>query len=107
MLGEVTLFHHATLGVAAYAIDPGVTNGCFHLLYNHTAGVALSDEPGLLEAYLVRSTGSLALTGHYHVDTLPQPRHLLEAEALNFLRSTGASYNRYRRRQARRPPQGC
>ena len=65
--------HHATTGVSAYAIDPTATDGGFHLLYDGTVGVTLSDEPQLLEVNLVRSNGSPALTGHYLVDMLPQP----------------------------------
>ena len=73
VLGELTLSHHATTGVSAYAIDPTATDGGFHLLYDGTVGVTLSDEPQLLEVNLVRSNGSPALTGHYLVDMLPQP----------------------------------
>ena len=65
--------HHATTGVSAYAIDSTATNGGFHLLYDGTVGVTLSDKPQLLEVNLVRSNGSPALTGHYLVDMLPQP----------------------------------
>ena len=65
--------HHATTGVSAYVIDPTTTDGGFHLLYDGTVGVTLSDEPQLLEVNLVRSNGSPALTGHYLVDMLPQP----------------------------------
>ena len=73
VLGELTLSHHATQGVAAYTVDPAATNGGFHLLHDIAAGVALSDGPQLLEVNLVRSNGSPALTGHYLVDILPQP----------------------------------
>ena len=31
VLGELTLSHHATAGVAAYAVDPAASNGAFHL----------------------------------------------------------------------------
>ena len=65
--------HHAKTGVSSYAIDPISEDGGFHLLYEGTVGVTLSDEPQLLEVNLVRSNGSLALTGHYLVDMLPQP----------------------------------
>ena len=65
--------HHATTGVAAYAVDPAATDGSFHLLYDGTTGVALSDEPQLLAVNLVRSNGSPVLIGHHFVDILPQP----------------------------------
>ena len=74
VLGELTLSHHATTGVSAYAIDPTATDGGFHLLYDGTVGVTLSDEPQLLEVNLVRSNGSPALTGHYLDDMLPRCR---------------------------------
>ena len=45
----------------------------FHLLYDGTVGVTLSDEPQQLEVNLVSSIGSPALTGHYLDDILPQP----------------------------------
>ena len=32
--GELTLSHHATTGVSAYAIDPITADGGFHLLYD-------------------------------------------------------------------------
>ena len=67
------LSHHATTGVSAYAIDPTVTDGGSHFLYDGTVGFTLSDESQLLEVNLVRSNGSPALTGHYLVDMLPQP----------------------------------
>ena len=76
VLGELTLSHHATTGVSAYAIDLTATDDSFHLLYDGNVGVTLSDEPQLLEVNLVRSNGSPALTGHYRhylVDMLPQP----------------------------------
>ena len=73
VFGELTLSHHATTGVSAYAIDPTATDGGFHLLYDGTVGVTLSDEPQLFKVNLVRSIGSPALTGHYLVDMLPQP----------------------------------
>ena len=65
--------HHAKTGMSAYVIDPIAADGGFHLLYDGTVGVTLSDEPQLLEVNLVRSNGSPALTGHYLVDMLPQP----------------------------------
>ena len=71
--GELTLSHHATTGVSAYAIDPTATDGGFHLLYDGTVGVTLSNEPQLLEVNLVRNNGSPALTGPYLVDMLSQP----------------------------------
>ena len=52
--------------------DPSATDG-FHLLYDGTVGVTLSDEPQLPEVNLVRSNGSPVLTGHYLVDMLPRP----------------------------------
>ena len=70
--GELTLSHHATTGVSAYAIDPTAADGGFHLFYDGTIGVTLSDEPQLLEVNLVRSNGSPALTGHYLVGMLQQ-----------------------------------
>ena len=77
--------HHATTGVLAYAIEPTATNGGFHLLYDGTVGVTLSDEPQLLEVNLVRSNGSPELTGHYLLDMLPQPSILSTQE--NFVAS--------------------
>ena len=73
VFGELTLSHHATTGVSAYAIDPTATDGGFHLLYDGTVGVTLSDEPQLLEVNLVRSNGSPALAENYVFDMLPQP----------------------------------
>ena len=64
--------HHATADVSAHAIDPIAADGGFHLLYDGTVGVTLSDEPHLLEVNLVHSNGSPALTGHYLVDMPPQ-----------------------------------
>ena len=58
VLGDLTLFHHATTGVAACAVDPADTHGAFHL-YDGTTGVASSDEPLLLGVNLVRSTAPL------------------------------------------------
>ena len=68
----MTLSHHATTRVAAYAVDPAATNSAFHLLYDGITDVALSDEPQLFAVNLVRSYGSPSLTGHYFVDILPQ-----------------------------------
>ena len=59
--------------MSADAIDPIAAEGGFHLLYDGTVGITLSDEPQPLEVNLVRSNGSPALTGHYLVDMLPQP----------------------------------
>ena len=72
--------HHAKAGVSAYAIDPNVEGGAFHLLYGGTVGVTLSDEPQLLEVNLLRSNDSPALTGHYLVDMLSQSSFLLAQE---------------------------
>ena len=71
IFGELTLSHHPTTGVSAYAINLTATDGCFHLLHDGTVGITLSDEPQLLEVNLVRSNCSPALTGHYRVDTMP------------------------------------
>ena len=60
---ELTLSHHATTGVSAYANDTTATDGGFHVLSDGTVGVTLSDEPQLLEVNLVCSNGSPALTG--------------------------------------------
>ena len=76
VLGELALSHHATTGVAAYAVDLAATNGGSHLLYDGTTGVALSDKPQLLAVNLVRSNGSPAFTGHYFVDILPKSNFL-------------------------------
>ena len=78
--GELNLSHHATTGVPAYAIDPIAADDGFHLLYDGTVGVTLSDQPQLLEVNLVRSNGSPALTGHYLVDILSQPDILSKQE---------------------------
>ena len=59
--------------MSADAIDPIAAEGGFHLLYDGTVGITLSDEPQPLEVNLVRSNGSPVLTGHYLVDMLPQP----------------------------------
>ena len=77
VFGELTLSHHATTGVSAYAINPIAADGGFHLLYDSNVGVSLPDEPQMLEVNLVRSNGSPALTGHYLVDMLPQSSFLL------------------------------
>ena len=101
VLGELTLSHHAMAGVAAYAVDPAATNGGFHLLYDGTAGVALSDEPQLLEVNLVRSNGLHVLTGHYFVDIMPQPN--IHSGQQHFVASrAGALLDRCRRPRARR-----
>ena len=60
VLGELTLSHRSKTGVSAYAIDPIAEVGGFHLLYEGTVGVTLSDEPQLIEVNLVRSNGSPA-----------------------------------------------
>ena len=73
VLGELTLSYHATAGEAAQAVDPAPSKGPFHLRYDGTTGVILSDKPQLLAVNLVRSNGSPALTGHYLVDIVPQP----------------------------------
>ena len=78
--GELTLSHHATTGVPAYAIDLIAADDGFQLLYDGTVGVTLSDQPQLLEVNLVRSNGSAALTGHYLVDILSQPDILSKQE---------------------------
>ena len=80
VFGDLTLSHHATTGVSAYAIDPIAADGGFRLRYDGTVGVNLSDEPQLLEVNLVRSNGSPALTGHYLVGMLPQPGFLSKQE---------------------------
>ena len=72
VFGELTLSHHATTVVSAYAIEPTATDGGVHLLYYGAVGVTLSDEPQLLEVNLVRSNGSPALTGQYLMGMLPQ-----------------------------------
>ena len=77
VLGELTLSHYATTGVAAYAVDPAASNGAFYLRYDCTTGVTLSDEPQLLAVNLVRSNGSPSLTRNYFVDILPQTDILL------------------------------
>ena len=64
VLGELTLSHRATTGLAVYAVDPAASNGAFHLRYDGATGVTLSDEPQLLAVKLVCSNGSPALTGH-------------------------------------------
>ena len=48
----------------AYANYPVASSGGFHLRYDGTVGVTLSDELQLLAVDLVRSNGSQALTGH-------------------------------------------
>ena len=63
VFGELTLSHHATTGVSAYAIDSTATDGGFHIFYDSAVVVTLSEEPQLLEVNLVRSNGSPALTG--------------------------------------------
>ena len=73
VFGKLTLSHHATTGVSAYAIDPTATDGGSPLLYDGGMDVTLSGEPQLLEVNLVRSNDSPALTGQYLVDMLPQP----------------------------------
>ena len=67
------LSHHATTGVAAYAVDPAASNSAFYIRYDGTKGVTLSYEPQMLAVNLMRSNGSRALTGHCFVDILPQP----------------------------------
>ena len=48
VLGELMLSHHPATGEAAYAVGPAASNGAFHLRYDGTTGVTLSDEPQLL-----------------------------------------------------------
>ena len=43
------LSQHATTGVPAYVIDPTATDSGFHLLYDGTVRVTLSNERQLLE----------------------------------------------------------
>ena len=93
VFGELTLSHHATTGMSAYAIDPIAADGGFHLLYDGTVGVTLSDEPQQLEVNLMRSNGSPALTGHYLVAMLPQPGISFNAGALRCLSAAGAPLN--------------
>ena len=64
IFGELELSHHPSAGVRAYAINPVASGGGFHLRYDGTVGVTLSDELQLLAVNLVRSNGSEALTGH-------------------------------------------
>ena len=96
-LGELTLSHHATTSVAAYAVDPAATNGAFHLLYDDTTGVALSDELQLLAVNLVRSNGSPALTGQYFIEIprqpgiLPGQKHFVVSGCQVFLPLTGVA----------------
>ena len=71
--GELALSHHTPACVLAYAIDPVVSDGGFHLRYDGTVGVTLSHEPQLFAVNLVGSNGYPALTGHYLVNMLPQP----------------------------------
>ena len=71
IFGELELSHHAPAGMRAYAITPVASGGGFHLRYDGTVGVTLSDEPQLLALNLVHSNGYQALTGHYLVDMLP------------------------------------
>ena len=85
VFGEPTLSHHATTGVSAYTIVPTATDGGFHFLYDGAVGVTLSDEPQLFEVNLVRSNGSLVLTGQHLVDMLPPPGILSMQE--NFVAS--------------------
>ena len=72
---ELELYRHAPAGVRAYARNPVASGGGFHVRYDGTVGVTLSDEPQLLAVNLVGSIGSQALTGHYAVSythlTLP------------------------------------
>ena len=84
VFGELTLSHHATPGVAAYAVDPAATNGAFRPLYDGTTGVALSGVPQLLAVNLVRSNGSPTLTGHYRVDYC-RSRALFRGRSTSFL----------------------
>ena len=72
IFGELELSHHAPASVRAYAVNPVVLGGGFHLCYDGAVGVTLSDEPKLLAVNLIRSNGSHAFTGHYLVDMLPQ-----------------------------------
>ena len=80
IFGELELSHHAPAGMRAYAITPVASGGGFHLRYDGTVGVTLSDEPQLLAVNLVRSNGSQALTKHHLVDMLPQADLLSEEE---------------------------
>ena len=80
IFGELELSHHASAGVRAYAVNPVVSGGDFHLCYDGAVGFTLSDDPKLLKVNLVRSNGSQALTGHCLVDMLPQSDLPLEEE---------------------------
>ena len=94
VLGELTLSHHATIGVPAYAVDPAASNSAFHLRYDGTTGVTLSEEPQLVMVNLVRSNGFPALTGHCFVDILPQPDFLSGQKHIIACRTTGAFLSR-------------
>ena len=93
VLGELTLSHHATTGVAAYAVNPKASNGAFHLRYDGTTGVMLPDEPQLLAVNLVCNSGSSALTGHYIVGILPQPDFPSGQKHFCCFSMTGSSLN--------------
>ena len=51
--------------MSVYAVDPAASDEGFRLGDEGAAGVALSDDPQLLEVDLVRSDGFLALTGRH------------------------------------------
>ena len=86
VLGELTLSHNATTGVAAYAVDPAASNSAFYIRCDDTKDVTLSYKPQMLAVNLMRSSGSRALTGHCFVDILPQPNTLSEQK--HFVAST-------------------
>lgn len=69
---ELPMSHHAPTGVSAYAIDPFASDVCFHLRYDSTVDVTLSDESQLLAVNLSLSNGFSVLTGHYPVDMQPR-----------------------------------
>ena len=69
VFGLLEVTHLAPAGVLADTIVPVASDGGLHLRYEGAVGVTLSDEPQILA---VNRSGSLALTGYYLVDTMPQ-----------------------------------
>ena len=45
IFGELELSRHAAVGVRPYTINPVASGGGFHLLYDRTVDVTLSNEP--------------------------------------------------------------
>ena len=65
VFGERTLSHHDPTGASAFVPDPLASGEGFHLRYDGTDRVTMSDEPQLLAVNLVGNNGLSTRTGYY------------------------------------------